>query len=77
MKFKKNPVQLDMAKDDAHRYIRLVRYWAVCPICAGNIELRYGHGPNHRHIFDCCSEVPTKHVFTFDRVTRMGQRYTA
>jgi hypothetical protein len=77
MKFKEDPAQLDMTKDEAHRYIRLVRYSAVCSICAGNIELRYGYGQNHRRIFGCCSEVPTEHVFTFDRVTRMGQRYNA
>jgi len=77
MKFKEDSAQLDMAKDDAHRYIRLIRYSAVCPICAGNIELRYGHGLNHRRIFGCCSELPTEHVFTFDRVTRIGQRYAA
>jgi hypothetical protein len=75
MKLKEDSAQLDMAKDDAHRYIRLVRYSAVCPICAGNIELRYGHGANHRRIFGCCSEVPTEHVYTFDRITRIGQRY--
>lgn len=75
MKFKEDSAQLDMAKDDAHRYIRLVRYSAVCSVCAGDIELRYGHGQNQRRIFGCCSEVPTEHVFTFDRVTRMGQRW--
>lgn len=69
------PTQLDMAKDDKHRYIRLVRYSATCPVCAGNIELRYGTGQNKRRIFGCCSEVPQEHVFTFDRVTKVGQRY--
>jgi len=77
MKLMEDSAQLDMAKDEVHRYIQLVRYSAVCPICAGNIELRYGQGNNHRRIFGCCSEVPTEHVFTFDRVTRMGQRYIA
>lgn len=70
-----DPAQLDMAKDDKHRYIRLVRYDATCPVCAGSIELRYGYGKNGRRIFGCCSEVPQEHVFTFDRVTKTGQRY--
>lgn len=70
-----DPAQLDMAKDDKHRYIRLVRYAATCPVCAGNIELRYGSGENKRRIFGCCSEVPQEHVFTFDRVTMVGERY--
>lgn len=69
------PTQLDMAKDEKHRYIRLVRYTATCPVCAGNIEMRYGTGENTRRIFGCCSEVPQEHVFTFDRVTKIGERY--
>lgn len=77
VKLKEDTAHLDMAKNGDHRYIRLVRYSAVCPICAGNIELRYGYGPNSRRIFGCCSEVPTEHVFTFDRVTRVGRRYNA
>ncbi|MFZ2389294.1 MAG: hypothetical protein WAW69_15970 [Polaromonas sp.] len=69
------PTQLDMARDGNHRYIRLVRYSGVCPVCAGTIELRYGQGVNARRIFGCCSEAPQEHVFTFDRVTRIGLRY--
>lgn len=76
MKWSEDAAQLDMAKDAGHRYIRLVRYSAVCPICAGSIELRYGYGANFRRIFGCCGEVPAEHVFTFDRITRVGQRYT-
>lgn len=75
MKLKEDSAQLDMRKDEHHRYIRLVRYSASCPICAGNIELRYGQAQNHRRIFACCSEVPAEHVFTFDRVTLTGNRY--
>lgn len=69
------PTQLDMARVGNHRYIRLVRYGGVCPMCAGAIELRYGQGMNARRIFGCCSEAPQEHVFTFDRVTRVGRRY--
>ena len=69
------PAHLDMAKDDKHRYIRLVRYGGVCPVCAGTIELMYGRGANSRRLFGCCAEAPHDHVFTFDRVTRIGYRY--
>lgn len=64
--------QLDMAKDAERRYIRLVRYSGVCPICAGRIELRYGQGGQSRRMFGCCGEAPQEHRFTFDRVTRRG-----
>lgn len=73
--FSEHAAQLDMKKIDQYRHIRLVRYSATCPICAGEIELRYGHGENRRRIFGCCSESPAEHVFTFDRVTRIGHRY--
>lgn len=66
------PCQLDMAKDAERRYIRLVRYSGVCPICAGKVELRYGQGVQSRRMFGCCGEAPQEHRFTFDRVTRRG-----
>lgn len=69
------PAHLDMAKDDKHRYIRLVRYSGVCPVCAGTIELLYGRGANSRRLFGCCAEAPHDHVFTFDRVKRIGYRH--
>lgn len=65
--------QLEMPKDEKHRYIRLVRYSGVCPVCAGLIELRYGMGLESRRLFGCCREAPQEHVFTFDRVTRKGR----
>jgi hypothetical protein len=73
--WREGPTQLDMARDGNHRLIRLVRYSGVCPLCAGAIELRYGQGVNARRIFGCCGEAPQEHVFTFDRVTRVGRRY--
>lgn len=75
--WREEPVQLDMTRDQKHRYLRLVRYSGVCPLCAGAIELRYGQGVNARRIFGCCGEAPQEHVFTFDRVTRVGRRYEA
>lgn len=70
-----DPAQLEMAMSDKYRYIRLVRYTATCPICSGDIELKYGSGSNKRRIFGCCTEVPQEHVFTFDRITQTGTRY--
>ena len=67
--------QLELALDDnKRRRLQLVRYTAVCPICAGTIELRYAHGVNRRRLVGCCSEVPHEHVFSFDRVLREGRR---
>jgi hypothetical protein len=68
------PCQLEMPKEGNARYIRLVRYSGVCPVCAGRIELRYGAGHAQRRLFGCCSEAPQDHQFSFDRVSRQGQR---
>lgn len=72
---KEDAAQLDMARDATGKSIRLVRFGGVCPVCAGRIELRYGVGSNARRLFGCCQDAPHDHVFTFDRVTHIGQRY--
>lgn len=67
--------QLELAKDENNRRrLQLVRYAAVCPICAGTIELRYSQGLNRRRLLGCCNEAPHDHVFSFDRVSRLGLR---
>jgi len=67
--------QLELALDEKkRRCLQLVRYTAVCPICAGTVELRYAQGPNRRRLVGCCSEVPHEHVYSFDRILRVGQR---
>jgi hypothetical protein len=69
------PCQLEMSKEDDKKYFRLVRFSGVCPVCAGRIELRYGTGDSARRLFGACNEAPQEHVYEFDRVTRLGQRY--
>lgn len=65
--------QWELALDDqSRRTLRLVRYSATCPVCAGRVLLRYGYGPDHRRLFGCCTESPHEHVFTFDRVSGLG-----
>ena len=67
--------QLELALDEnKRRRLQLVRYSAVCPVCAGTVELRYAQGANRRRLVGCCSEVPHEHVFTFDRILRTGRR---
>lgn len=67
--------QLELGLDEnKRRRLQLVRYSAVCPVCAGTVELRYAQGANRRRLVGCCSEVPHEHVFTFDRILRTGRR---
>lgn len=70
--------QLELTKDEqGRRQLQLVRYTAVCPICSGTVELRYAQGPNPRRLLGCCAEAPNDHVFSFDRVSRRGERLQA
>lgn len=66
--------QLECFKEGDARIIGIVRFSAVCTVCAAAVELRYGEGNERRRIFGCCVEAPQDHVFTFDRVTRRGTR---
>ena len=68
------PAQLELAKVDGRRVVRLVRYTAVCTVCAGQVELRYSQGANRRRLLGCCEEAPHEHVFAFDRVLLKGRR---
>jgi hypothetical protein len=69
--------QLELTKDErGDRRLQLVRYNAVCPVCAGTLELRYAQGANTRRLLGCCTEAPHDHVFTFDRISRSGSRIT-
>ncbi len=70
--------QLELTKDEHdRRRLQLVRYTAVCPVCAGTVELRYSQGPNTRRLVGCCAEAPHDHVFSFDRISRAGRRVYA
>lgn len=72
--FTEEPCQLEMFKEARGMRFRLVRFSGTCPICAGEVELRYGHGHQERRLFGCCRESPLEHRFTFDRVTRLGRQ---
>lgn len=74
-KMNEDPAQFELVTaENSRRKLQLVRYTAVCPVCAGQIELRYSLGINQRRLIGCCSESPQEHVFSFDRVLRQGQR---
>jgi hypothetical protein len=61
------------------RKIQLVSYWATCPICKEKlkpnvrIELKKGGKEFPKRLIGCCSESPTEHIYSFDRITLMGK----
>lgn len=77
-KLSEEPAQFELAAtEDNRRKLQLVRYTAVCAVCAGCVELRYSQGANKRRLLGCCSESPQEHVFSFDRVLRQGKRLSS
>jgi hypothetical protein len=66
------PSQLELFRDGDLRLIRLVRYFAPCPICGATIYLDEGSPDYPRRMVGRCSESPREHIFSFDRVTRKG-----
>jgi hypothetical protein len=73
--WREDNAQLELTRDTAKRIrLQLVRYSAVCQVCAGKVELRYSQGTNRRQLLGCCVEAPHDHVFSFDRVLRRGRR---
>lgn len=42
LRWSEAPAQLESFKDGNARVIGLVRYSAICPVCAAAVELRYG-----------------------------------
>lgn len=67
------PAQLEIWRDGATSTWRLVRYTAVCPICASTIEIQPGEPDFPRRLVGRCAESPREHVFSFDRITRRGR----
>ncbi len=68
--------QIEFTKAEGKRVVQLVRYSAACPICAGELELRPA-STDARRLVGRCNESPREHVYSFDRVTRRGQRVSA
>lgn len=67
------PAQLEIWRDGSISTWRLVRYTAVCPICASTIEIQPGEPDFPRRLVGRCAESPREHVFSFDRITRRGR----
>ncbi|MGD0959326.1 MAG: hypothetical protein ABSB19_05930 [Methylomonas sp.] len=71
--FHEKAAQFELLRDGDLRIIRLVRYFAPCPICGATINLEDGAPDFRRRLVGRCYESPREHVFSFDRVTRRGR----
>lgn len=64
--------QLELLKKGDTYLIRLVRYSGTC-FCGAAVYLDDGSPDFPRRMVGRCSESPREHIFSFDRVTRMGR----
>lgn len=68
-----DPAQLEIWRSEGQSEWRLVRYTANCPVCASLVTVQPGEPDFPRRLVGRCSESPREHVFSFDRITRLGR----
>ncbi|MDD5581275.1 MAG: hypothetical protein PHY16_18650 [Methylobacter sp.] len=54
------------------RKLRIVSYASTCPLCKSRIEVEKGGKEFHHRLIGRCLESPQEHVYSFDRVLRIG-----
>jgi hypothetical protein len=55
------------------RKLRIVSYASTCPLCDSRIEVENGGKEFHHRLIGRCLEAPLEHVYSFDRVLRIGR----
>ena len=57
------------------RKLRMVSYVSTCPLpsCNSRIEVENGGKEFHHRLIGRCLEAPLEHVYSFDRVLRIGR----
>lgn len=67
-------VEISRPKDSTRpNLIHVRRYTALCPVCGSMIKLNSGNPEFPRRIVGRCEESPREHVFSFDRMTLVGE----
>lgn len=54
------------------RQFSVVRHWAICPVCAADIDLSDGGEEFPGRLVGRCSDAPMEHVYSFDPVRLTG-----
>jgi hypothetical protein len=55
-----------------YKKVQLTKYVGLCSICNSQVELAKGEPDFPRRIIGRCKESPREHVYSFDRVTKLG-----
>ncbi len=64
----------DQNKNFLYKKVQLTKYAALCSICNAKVELTKGEPDFPRRIIGRCKESPREHVYSFDRVTKLGNK---
>lgn len=67
-------VQWQALSDTQHHHIKLVHYTAECPVCKGTISIEKGGLRFPGRLVGKCNNSPREHCFSFDHITRKGNR---
>lgn len=59
--------------DSRETKLRLVRLWATCPDCGGDVDLTDGGAEFPGRLVGRCGDAPGEHVFSFDPTTMAGR----
>jgi hypothetical protein len=67
-------LEIVTTEDKSGKYLRLIKYASQCPICQAEILLDKGEPDFPRRVVGRCKESPREHVYSFDRITRTGNK---
>jgi hypothetical protein len=66
-------IQLEIFDSGGNRHLALTTYSGECRICGAAVELDDGGSEFPQRLVGRCHDSPREHVFSFDRVTRIGK----
>lgn len=70
--FSQREAQVELLRREGRRHMRIVQYLSSCSICGSVVHVEPGGREFHGRLVGRCAESPREHVFSFDRVTKLG-----
>ena len=64
-------------RDNREVKVRLIRLWATCPECGGDVDLVDGGAEFPDRLVGRCGDAPGEHIFSFDPTTMGGHSLRA
>jgi hypothetical protein len=70
--FSRREAQIELLRRDGRRHVRIVQYRSTCSVCGSDVHIEPGRREFDHRLVGRCAESPREHVFSFDRVTKLG-----